>query len=230
MKLLNSCIAKVLSAVLCISLIVPASAAAPQSNTSVKPLNESDVADYIEAATVTHDEVLNGETVTYYFGENFGVAKDSTGYYLAKCGGDPLWISVNGRMLEIQTAPTISPRIDLPTPWSTVIDTGRQSVDIAGLSITAAGLAIEVYMSTAVPGGAVAGSVISTAIAHLGYKVLPDGYYATVRFVSKYRIIKIHPSIAEYDDTLTIHMGPGSNKLKHLLINNHDKYEKRLGD
>ena len=229
MKLLNSCIAKVLSAVLCISLIVPASAAAPQSNTSVKPLNESDVADYIEAATETHDEVLNGETVTYYFGENFGVAKDSTGYYLAKCGGDPLWISVNGRMLEIQTTPTISPGIDLPTPWSTVIDTGYKSVDIAGLSTTAAGLAIQLLMAS-IPGGEVAGDVFANAIENLGYKILPDGYYATIHFVSKSRIIEIHPTVVEFKDTLTVHMGPGNNKFKHLLINNHDTHTRTLDD
>lgn len=224
-------ITKLIAAALCFSLIIPASAATQQSNnTGVQPLTESDVSAYIQAATRTRTEVLNGETVTYYFGENFGVAKDSTGYYLAQCEGSPIRLSVNGRELETKMLPVASPRIDLPTAWSTVVDTGRLSVDIAGLTVTAAGLAIELYMSTAIPGGGVAGSIISTAISQLGYTVLPDGYYATVRFVSKYRIIKIHPSIAEYDDTLTIHMGPGNNKLKHLLVNNHSNYEKRLED
>ena len=228
MKQIKKFVPKIVALLLCCAMILPVSAAGLPEEGEVLPLPYSAVAEYIADATETRVEEINGETVTYYFGDGIGVAMDSTGYYLAEFGTDPFWISINGRMLDTFTQPIYSPRIDLPTDWSTIIDTGYQSVDIAGLSFTAAGLAVEAAIAVFAPYAAPMGTAISAAIELLGYSAVPDGYYATFRFVSKVRIIEISPTIGEYDDALTVYLGPSNNLYKTKLIDNHDVYEKPI--
>lgn len=228
MRQIKKLVPKLVSILLCCSMILPVSAAEPPKEAKSKPLSESAVAEYIAAASETRVTKLNGETVIYYLGDGFGVAKDSSGYYLVEYGTDPFWISVNGQMLETRSEPVSSPMIDLPTDWSTIIDTGYQSVDVGDLSYSAAALAVEFAVSTLVPGGVAIAAILSQGITALGYKLLPNGYFITFRFCSKVRVIEIGPTIGEYDDTLTVYLGPGNDKYQNLLIDNHDVYEKPI--
>lgn len=226
MRQIKKLVPKLVSILLCCSMIFPVSAAEPPEEAKVKPLSESAVAEYIAAATETHVAEVNGEIVTYYFGDGFGVAKDSTGYYLARYGTGPFWISINGRMLDVDTGYLASPSIEVPTDWMTFLDTGYQSVDVAGLTATAATLAVQAYMIS--KGCAKYIGLAATAIGGLKEALFPDGYYITFRFCSKVRIIEIGPSIGEYDDTFTLYAGPGDDKYQNLLVDNHDVYEKPI--
>ena len=226
MKQIKKFVPKVVALLLCCALILPVSAAGLPEEGEVLPLSYNAVAEYISAATETRVGEVNGETVTYYFGDGFGVAMDSTGYYLAEFGTDPFWISINGRMLDTFSQPILSPRIDLPSDWTTIIDTGYQSVDVSGLGVAAASLAVQGFM-LAYGLGAYTG-IVDLAITQIGFELFPSGYYLTFCFVSKVRIIEISPTIGEYDDTLIVYWGPENDKFANLLVDHHDTYEKPI--
>ena len=76
MKQIKKFVPKVVALLLCCALILPVSAAGLPEEGEVLPLSYNAVAEYISAATETRVGEVNGETVTYYFGDGFGERRE----------------------------------------------------------------------------------------------------------------------------------------------------------
>lgn len=213
--------------VIAMMLAIGAQPVMAAENHSVTPANYKSVAAKIAAA---QEETVISQPdgdIHYYWGEDFFVVHDNSGYYLVEINEDFTHFYVNGKRYDISTneAAVDIASVTFPTAWITIADTNN-SFDVGGLPCSVVGGLVGGVVGGAV-GSAVAGAVAGMFLGG----IFPIDYKITVLFLKKSRIAEPGvPTIMEYYERVAVYGGPSSNLYQTELYYNTRTYIREQWD
>ena len=201
------------------------------SATAVSAIDYQSIADKITEAKESFSVPSGDSFFDYYWGSNYFVVHDESGYYYVEHNDDFTLFYVNGIEFNFKLAVynnhATSFRDDYPTQWFTIYNT-TDTYNVGGLPSSVIGGIIGAAIGSLVPGlllSAIVSIVVGSLASTLIDGKLPLDYKITVRFFKQYRIITLGPPLTiEYYERIGVYGGPSTNLYQSTLYYNTRTY------